>query len=109
MTIRESRIESDAMNVVARGTLDFVNQKVDLKLEIQTLTLLDKALGLIPLVGRVSGALTKVYLDVKGPLQAPRIRPTPTKNVTNPLKELFKTPERLFKRSEEKGETGDPP
>jgi hypothetical protein len=102
MTIREARIESNAMNGVARGTLDLVNQKMDLKLEIQSLTLLDKVLGLIPLVGRVSGALTKVYLDVKGPLQDPRIRPTPTKNVTNPLKELFKAPERLFKRSEEK-------
>ena len=95
------------MNLVAMGNLDFVNQKMDLKLEIQSLILLDKALGLIPLVGRVSGALTKVYLDVKGPLQDPRIRPTPTKNVTSPLNALFKTPPKLFKGSEKKSETGE--
>ena len=92
MTLSDSRIESNAFNGRARGTVDLVNQTLDVKAEIQTLATLDKALDLIPLVGRASSALTNIYVDVKGPLQSPRITPTPTKRVTSPLKELFRFP-----------------
>jgi uncharacterized protein YhdP len=99
-----SRIESSALSGNVEGTVDLIHEKLDLNLDIQPLVTLDKALNLVPLVGKAAGDLTKIYLTLKGPLNAPKIGLSPTRTVTSPLKRLLKIPKEAFEWLQKEGE-----
>jgi hypothetical protein len=99
-----SRMESSALNGDAEGTVDLIKEELDLNLGIQPLVTLDKALDLVPLVGKAAGDLTKIYLTLKGPLDAPKIGFSPTRTVTSPLKRLLEIPKGALEWLQKEGE-----
>jgi len=95
-TIEQFIFDSRAMDFVSYGTADLVNQQLDLKAELQISETLDKVLDMVPLVGKATTRLTKIYLDVKGPWADPKIGLTPTRQVTAPIEEIFNVPKNLL-------------
>jgi len=45
------------------------------------LATVDKALNLVPIVGKAASAVTKIRIDVEGPLKDPKIQAVPLKGV----------------------------
>jgi len=100
LTIHESMLESSALNGVAEGAIDLVDGKLDIDMGFQPLVTLDKALGLVPLVGKRAADLTMISLDVTGSLKDPLIKMSATEKVIKPMKKLLRIPMRILKRPE---------
>lgn len=82
MELGESRMNSDALNINGRGTVDLLNQQVDLDVDLEPLGTVTGVLKRVPLVGRTAASFTKIYTDVRGPLDNPDVRIRPTRTLT---------------------------
>ncbi|MBI5243788.1 MAG: AsmA family protein [Elusimicrobia bacterium] len=71
MTLRESRLDSDAANVKAEGTIDLSAEKLDLLVSAQV------------------GRLAPMEVEVKGTFAAPQAKPRIGKFIAEPAKRLF--------------------
>ena len=100
MRVNMLRLLSDAANVDAEGTIDLVNQQLNMYADVEPFQLADKALGIIPILGKSIAGITNVYLDVRGPLEDPDIKVSKikraakeegkeTEKTTTPEKQLF--------------------
>ena len=74
MRVNMLRLLSDAADIDANGTVDLVTQRLDMYADVEPLQLTDKALGIIPLLGKSISGITNVYLDVRGTLADPKIK-----------------------------------
>ena len=86
MGVNELSLTSPGLNMDAQGTVDLVNQHLSMKADLQMLGTVDKVLGLVPVVGKAAKKMTKVYLDIKGPLDDPDIHTSPLKGITKSVK-----------------------
>jgi hypothetical protein len=76
MSVKELFLKSDALNIGTNGTVDLVNRQLDMKTELEPLVILDETFRMVPVVGRLAEKLTKIYLDLQGPLEDPKISMT---------------------------------
>ncbi|NQT69047.1 MAG: AsmA-like C-terminal domain-containing protein [Desulfobacteraceae bacterium] len=81
--------DSEAMNVNSQGTIDLINQELNIEAILVPFKTVDKALGFIPIVGRTAEDLTKMHIHIKGPLEDPKIHAAPIKGL---VKDLAKEP-----------------
>jgi uncharacterized protein involved in outer membrane biogenesis len=82
MGVDKLRLLSPALHMDGDGTIYFVKQRLDMNAHLEFLGTLDKVLGLVPVLGKAAGKLTNVYLQLKGPLENPKIRVLPAKGIT---------------------------
>jgi hypothetical protein len=59
----KSEIPSDALDTKGQGTIDFVNQKLDINAYLKPLATVDKALDFMPLVGKAVQGITEIQID----------------------------------------------
>lgn len=74
MRLDQIGMDTPATSAQGKGILDFGAETVDLAVAITVLGTLDKALGLVPLVGTAAANATKAYLEIKGPMAGPKVR-----------------------------------
>ena len=82
MGINTFRVESDALNVNAIGTVDMVNQQLDLEVDLVPLRAVTEVLHRVPILGNAAANFTKTHTDVEGPLEDPGVRIRPARAVT---------------------------
>ena len=82
MSFRKFTLESPALALDAKGDIDPVKKRLDMKADIGIFGTLDKLLGLVPIVGEAGTELTKVYVTLEGDLEHPNIRIRPVKGIS---------------------------
>ncbi len=97
-TVEGLLFDSKALDFFSSGTVDLVNQQLDMASEVRIFKTLDKALDRVPLVGKASSRLTNIYLTIKGPWTDPKIQIVPGRTFTEPVKEILKTPKKMMGR-----------
>jgi hypothetical protein len=104
MTSNDFYIDSDAMNILAMGSMDIVQENLDLKVGLQPLQTVDKIVSRIPVAGWIltdeNRKFITVYFDVKGPMNAPEVKAIPGRELSaeglDMVKKVFKLPKRLI-------------
>jgi hypothetical protein len=81
MSVNKLRLLSPALQLDADGNVFLVQEQLDMKAQIELLGTVDTVLGLVPVLGKAAGKLTNVYLDLKGPLDDPKIRVRAAKGI----------------------------
>jgi uncharacterized protein YhdP len=74
LDIDNLHFDSDVMTVDAQGTIDLIDEKLKMQALLVPLATVDDALNYVPLVGYALEDVSKVRIDVDGPLDDPRIR-----------------------------------
>jgi hypothetical protein len=64
---------SDAMTVDGQGKIDLINRNLKMEALLVPLVTVDKMLHYVPIVGKAVGDVTKIQIDVEGPLEDPKI------------------------------------
>ena len=93
------RFRSSGLNVDARGTLNLVDQQLNLKVDLEPLGTVSKVLGFVPIAGKTAKSFTKIYADVQGTLEHPRIRIRPAEAVTKGIETGAETSGSIVERS----------
>jgi hypothetical protein len=98
MTSKDFYIDSEAINILAMGSMDIIREKIDLKVGLQPLQTLDKIVSRIPVVGWIltdeDRRFITVYFEVKGPVEDPAVRAIPARELSAEARDMFK---RVFK------------
>jgi uncharacterized protein involved in outer membrane biogenesis len=81
-----------AFNTTGQGLVRLTDQVMNMEVELAVFGSIDKALGLVPLVGSAASNITKVYLKIDGPLEKPRVRVLPARGVIDTVKEGIENP-----------------
>jgi uncharacterized protein YhdP len=97
MNLNNLHFGSAAMNVDSQGTIDLVNQKLNIKALLVPLATVDKAFNLIPIVGKAAANLTKIRINVKGPLEDPKIHAAEAKQVGEVVEDTLEAPVNILK------------
>ena len=73
MDIQNVALVTAALNVDSTGTADLVNQRLKVRAEVTVLKNADMVLGFVPLLGDAASEMTKVHLEIEGPVEKPKI------------------------------------
>ncbi|MFA5180580.1 MAG: AsmA-like C-terminal domain-containing protein [Syntrophales bacterium] len=104
MTSKDFYIDSEAINMLAMGSMDIIQEKLDLKVGLQPLQTLDKIVGRIPVMGWIltdeDRRFITVYFEVKGPVGDPEVKAIPGRELSaeglDMVKRVFKLPQKLI-------------
>ena len=104
MTSKDFYIDSEAINILAMGSMDIIKEKIDLKVGLQPLQTLDKIVSRIPVVGWIltdeDRRFITVYFEVKGPVEDPEVKAIPVRELSaeglDMIKRVFKLPQKLI-------------
>jgi uncharacterized protein YhdP len=91
---------SEAMNVNSQGTIDLINQDLNIEAILVPFATVNKALNFIPIVGETAGSLTEIHINIKGPLEDPKIQAARIKGLTGGVKDVVTKPVEILKGSE---------
>ncbi|MEE9497574.1 MAG: AsmA-like C-terminal domain-containing protein, partial [Desulfobacterales bacterium] len=64
---------SDAMNMDAQGSINLVDEQINIEAELKPLRAVGTALGMVPVLGKSVEELTRIHLQLKGSLDNPKI------------------------------------
>jgi hypothetical protein len=73
LNIRKLHFGSDAMTVDAQGKIDLINQTLKMEAHLVPLVIVDQTLHYVPIVGEALEDVTKIHIDIEGPLEDPTI------------------------------------
>ena len=73
LELNNFRFVSDAMNMDCQGSINLVNEQINIKAELEPLRAVDKAFGMVPVLGKPTEELTRIHLQLKGSLDNPKI------------------------------------
>jgi uncharacterized protein YhdP len=104
MTSKDFFIDSDVINILAMGSMDVIQERIDLRVGLQPLQTLDKIVSKIPVMGWILTDEDKrfitVYFEVKGPVEDPQVRAIPGRELSaeglDMVKRVFKLPQKLI-------------
>jgi uncharacterized protein YhdP len=85
---------SDAMTVDGQGTIDLINQNLNMEALLVPLATVDKELNYVPIVGKALEDVTQIQIDVEGPLKDPKIHTAQIKGLE---KDVAKEPVEILK------------
>ena len=72
--MEEMAIDSPSMGIVGDGDIDLVDKKVDIKLYVAPIKVLDSLVKKIPIVKRIRGGnLLSIPFTIKGDLSDPKV------------------------------------
>ena len=72
---------SDAMTVDGQGKIDLINQTLKMEAHLVPLVTVDQALHYVPIVGETLEDVTKIHIDIEGPLKDPTIHTAETREI----------------------------
>jgi hypothetical protein len=81
-----------AVNAQGIGLVDLSGETLKVALTVTVLGTLDKALGMLPLVGGAAASVTKIYLVVEGSLDKPEVRIQPIRGLIKSLEKDMQQP-----------------
>ncbi len=95
-----------AMNLTATGTINMINEQLDMVIGAQVLETFGKIVGAIPLAGSIvtgqDKAITLAYFKVSGSYQDASVAPMPVKSLSGPILKIMNTlmyyPKKLFQK-----------
>ncbi len=61
------------MKLTGQGTLDIISQKIDFNIIVAPLRIVDRILGIVPLVGGILRTVLTVPVKVKGNIKDPEV------------------------------------
>jgi hypothetical protein len=73
LNLNKLHFGSDAMTVDGQGKIDLINQNLNMEALLVPLATVDKTLHYVPIVGKALEDVTKIQIDVEGPLEDPKI------------------------------------
>ena len=89
-TLEQGALDSDAMGLVANGTVGLRDERADLTVLVAPFGSLDRLVRRLPLLGYViGGALTSIPVGVSGSLRNPLVLPLGPEAVTSQLVGIF--------------------
>ncbi len=88
---------SDVMTVDAQGTLDMIDEKLKMQALLVPLATVDDALSYVPLVGHALEDVSKVRIDVDGPLDDPRIHTEEVREIGKGIETEVEQPGTILK------------
>lgn len=97
MHLKRAKLQSDAMDATSRGSIDLVNQKLDINAHLKPLATVDKAFHFIPLIGKAAQHITEIQIDIEGSLAGPKIHAAPIKKTGNTIEDEAKEPGDILK------------
>ena len=104
ITTEDLFLDGDQIRISAVGTINLVDDKLNLNLAVEPLVTVDKILNNIPIIGRIitgkEKSLIVSYFTVKGKISDPEVKVTPlkslTKKVSGILEGLLGIPQQLL-------------
>ncbi len=104
MTTEDFFIDSNVMHLTTVGSIDLVNEKLDMLIGVQPLQTVDRIVSRIPVVGWIlsggDGSLITTYFEAKGSWSDPEVTAIPVKGMAvgtlNIFRRVFELPVRLF-------------
>jgi AsmA-like protein len=98
--IHEGVMNSSPMDLVFQGDLDLLNDQLNLNMLASPFTLTDRIIRLIPVAGYImGGTLISVPVKVDGPMEKPKVRILPLKEISSGvwgmMKRTLETPVRM--------------
>jgi hypothetical protein len=90
MNINRLFYKSDALDMNAQGTVGLLNERLNIKAELVPFGTLDKVSGFVPVAGKAAASLTKIYLDLRGSIEHPKIKTRMTKGVVKETGDAIK-------------------
>jgi uncharacterized protein YhdP len=73
LNLNKLHFGSDAMTVDGQGKIDLINRNLNMEALLVPLATVDKTLHYVPIVGTALEDVTKIQIDVEGPLEDPKI------------------------------------
>jgi uncharacterized protein YhdP len=73
LNLNKLHFGSDAMTVDGQGKIDLINRNLNMEALLIPLATVDKKLHYVPIVGKALEDVTKIQIDVEGPLEDPKI------------------------------------
>ena len=102
MRLDQFGMDTPATSAVGKGMLNFDTETVDASVAVTVLGTLDKALGLVPLVGSAAANATKAYLEIKGPMADPKVRVRQARGFIDSLEQEDRKPGWRIRRDYER-------
>ena len=92
MDFNAVQLKSPSLGLEASAVLDLVNRQVQGSAQVTVLGAVDKGLGYVPMVGQATASMMKLYMDIRGPLEDPRIVARPGEKTKDAAGEVIKAP-----------------
>lgn len=87
---------SDAMTVDGDGEIDLIEDDMKIEVVLAPLATVDEALEFVPIVGKALDNVTKVHIEVEGPLDNPEIHTAELKNVSKDIESEIMEPKTIL-------------
>ena len=104
VTIKNADLNTPAIIIHGNGTLNMLEQQLDMQAELTIFGTVDSIVGLVPLIGKPVQKLTNTNLDIQGPVDNVKVTINPARGVEKAIKEVDKQPfsniRKLFKQQE---------
>ena len=97
LNLNKLHFGSDVMHINGHGAIDLVDQRLNISALLEPLATVDKALNYIPLVGKAVDDITKIRIDMEGPLEDPKIRSEEARELGTGIETELKEPETILK------------
>jgi len=97
LNLNKLHFSSDAMTVDGQGTIDLINQNLNMEALLVPLVTVDKALNYVPIVGEAVEDVTKIQIDVEGPLEDPKIHTAEAREIGKGIETEVTKPKTILK------------
>ncbi len=92
LSLNNLHFSSDAMTVDGHGRIDLLKEVMKIEVILVPLATIDKALEFVPIVGKELEDVTKVHIDVVGPLDDPEIHTAEVKSISKDIESEIRKP-----------------
>jgi uncharacterized protein YhdP len=96
LNLNKLHFSSDAMTVDGQGTIDLVKQNLNMEALLVPLVTVDKALNYLPILGKALEDVTKIQIDVEGPLEDPKIHTAEVREIGKGMGTEVKKPKNIL-------------
>jgi hypothetical protein len=97
LELNNYKFVSDTANMDAAGSINLIDEQMDIKAELEPLGMVGKALGIVPVLGKGAQKLTKVHLHLRGPWDNPKVNVALGEGIVGAAKEEKKATGRVLK------------
>jgi uncharacterized protein YhdP len=97
LNLNKLHFSSDAMTVDGQGTIDLINQNLNMEALLVPLVTVDKALNYLPIFGKALEDVTKIQIDVEGTLENPKIHTAEVREIGKGIETEVTKPKTILK------------
>jgi uncharacterized protein involved in outer membrane biogenesis len=96
LNLNKLHFGSDAMTVDGQGKIDLINRNLNVEALLVPLATVDKTLHYVPIVGKALEDVTKIQIDVEGPLEDPKIHTAEAREIGKGIKTEVNKPKTIL-------------